>query len=888
MTIAAGVRLGPYEILSPLGAGGMGEVYRARDARLSRDVAIKVLPEAFAADAERLTRFRREAQVLASLNHPHIAAIYGLEESGGVEALVLELVAGETLAERLVSGPLPPEEALEIARQIAEALEAAHEKGIVHRDLKPSNVKRTPEGQVKVLDFGLAKALSIDGPSSDASTSPTLTASATRAGVVVGTAAYMSPEQARGKPVDRRSDIWAFGAVLYEMLTGSRAFSGETVSDTLAAVLKTEPDWSALPAEIPASVRRLLARCLRKDSTRRLRDIGDARLELEDAAGASLEPSSPGPRAAGSHRRPLVIASLLGLAVGAAAAALILYRVARASSPSDMHFTAVTNFSGLEAQPSLSPDGRSVAFVSNREGQYDIWVGLVTGGRLVRITNDPNLEATPRWSPDGATIAYSRLNDSGLFDIWQIPALGGTPRRIVTDAMEPGWSADGRSIVYRNLSTSTIWICDATGSNARAVTQPDAASSAHRSPALSHGGREVAFLQWASGPYGELAVADLQTGRIRTLTHDGALVCSPAWSPDDRFLYFASSRGGAVNVWKIPSAGGNPEQITAGQGDDGDLALSADGSRMVFSTYRQNINIALMDLAAGASEPKPIWLTSDAARGELAPAFSPDGKRIAYFTNRKGAEREGIWVMNADGSNPVPLVVDDYRNTFPRWCRDGQALIFRSRSSGAGKLGEWIRRVAITGGPPRVVTTLAPSSPPTTMPLWAGFQPDVDSRGRILLRNARRRAEIYDSDTKQTQVLEGCVGEAFRWSPDDRRIAYLASPGGADAGLWIYDFRNPPRQIFQGWVVEFAWAGPDELIYAEGRPDLRALLWRVGSDGSGRRSIPVTMPTAAMYWELLPGSGRINVFDVSAGGRRLAFRALEQSEADIGMIEGVR
>jgi TolB protein len=553
-----------------------------------------------------------------------------------------------------------------------------------------------------------------------------------------------------------------------------------------------------------------------------------------------------------------------------------------------MHFTAVTNFSGVEAQPSLSPDGRSVAFVSNREGQYDIWVGLVTGGRLVRITNDPNLEATPRWSPDGTTIAYSRLNDSGLFDIWQIPALGGTPRRVITGAIEPGWSADGRSIVYRNLSTSTVWISDATGSNARAVTQPDSVSRAHRSPALSHDGRRVALLQWTAGPYGELAVADLADGRIRTLTHDGALVSSPAWSPGDRFLYFASSRGGAVNIWKIPSAGGNPEQITAGQGDDGDLALSADGSRMVFSTYRQNINIALMDLAAGASDTKPTWLTSDAARGEMAPAFSPDGKRIAYFSNRKGAEREGIWVMNADGSDAVPLVVDDYQNTFPRWYRDGQALIFRSSRALLGASGDLIRRVALSGGPPQVVMTPSASAPRSPMPLWVGGQADVDSRGRVLWRNARRRGEIYDPETKKTQVLESCVGEAFRWSPDDRRIAYLGLPEGAEAGLWIYDFRNPPRRIFQGWLAQFAWIGPEELVYAEGKPDLRALLWRVRSDGSVRQRIPATIPTAGMYWELIPGSGPGNMLDVSAGGRYLALRALEQSGADIGMIEGVR
>jgi serine/threonine-protein kinase len=261
----------------------MGEVYRARDGKLNRDVAIKVLPEAVAEDVDRLARFQREAQVLASLNHPHIAAIYGLEKSGNLEALVLELVEGETLAERIAAGPLPIDEALAIARQIADALEGAHERGIVHRDLKPANVKVTPDGKVKVLDFGLAKALTGDASSPDQTHSPTLTAAATQAGVVIGTAAYMSPEQARGRPADRRADIWAFGCVLYEMLTGRAPFARDTTSDSMAAILARDPDWAALPRELPAVVERLMRRCLTKDRQHRLRDIGDARLEIEEA-----------------------------------------------------------------------------------------------------------------------------------------------------------------------------------------------------------------------------------------------------------------------------------------------------------------------------------------------------------------------------------------------------------------------------------------------------------------------------------------------------------------------------------------------------------------------------------------------------------------------------
>jgi eukaryotic-like serine/threonine-protein kinase len=323
LTLAPGTRLGPYEILSPLGAGGMGEVYRARDPRLSREVAIKVLPETLSSNSERLARFRREAQMLAALNHSQIAAIYGLEEAGRAEALVLELVEGETLAERIARGPVPLEEALPLARQIAEGLEYAHERGIVHRDLKPANVKVTPEGKVKILDFGLAKALETGGGNPDVSSSPTLTGAATQAGVVIGTAAYMSPEQARGKTVDKRTDVWAFGCVLYEMLSGRKAFEGENVTDTLASLVRDEPDWKALPRSTPPALQRLLERCLAKEATRRLQAIGDARIELEELCAAQRPASSTGAPRIVERRRPSRRVGWVALGVVVLVAALV-------------------------------------------------------------------------------------------------------------------------------------------------------------------------------------------------------------------------------------------------------------------------------------------------------------------------------------------------------------------------------------------------------------------------------------------------------------------------------------------------------------------------------------------------------------------------------------
>ncbi|MGH7715176.1 MAG: serine/threonine-protein kinase, partial [Vulcanimicrobiaceae bacterium] len=326
MTLTAGTKLGTYEIVAPIGAGGMGEVYRAHDSKLGRDVAVKVLPEAFARDGERMARFEREAKVLASLNHPNIATIHGLEDSGATHALVMELVEGPTLADRIAASAIPIDEALRIAKQIADALEYAHERGIVHRDLKPANVKVTPDDAVKVLDFGLAKAIEGDASSMDMANSPTMSRMATMQGVLLGTAAYMSPEQAKAKPVDRRADIWAFGCVLYEMLSGKMAFSGETVTDTLAAVVMKDPDWSLLPAATPARVRVLLQRCLQKDPKQRLRDIGDARISLDEVlsgapelVSSSVAAAAPIPAPFWRRALPWAIASvavLVALAVG--------------------------------------------------------------------------------------------------------------------------------------------------------------------------------------------------------------------------------------------------------------------------------------------------------------------------------------------------------------------------------------------------------------------------------------------------------------------------------------------------------------------------------------------------------------------------------------------
>jgi eukaryotic-like serine/threonine-protein kinase len=886
MGIAAGSKLGQYEIRGDLGAGGMGEVYRARDPRLGREVALKVLPEAFAADAQRLGRLEREAKVLASLNHPNIGSIYGFEDSSGVHALVMELVEGPTLAEQIAQGRIPVDEALPIAKQIAEGLEYAHERGVVHRDLKPANVKITPDGAVKILDFGLARALEGDPAAVDISTSPTLSRMATQAGMILGTAAYMSPEQAKGKTVDRRTDIWAFGCVLFELLTGKRAFDGETVTDVLAAVVRGEPDWSLLPPNTPAPIRNLAQRCLKKEMKQRLQAIGDARIIIEETISggpslfaAGVEGSAQGAVEATALRRVLPWATAAVFAILAAVLAVAYFT--RAPQQTSFHFSTVTNFAGIQAQPALSPDGRSVAFVSNRDGQFNIYVGLISGGRLVQVTNDSNLKVRPAWSPDGTTIAYGRVNQSGVWDIWEVAALGGTPRRLILNATEPAWSPDGHSLAYENAADGALWISGVAGDNAHQVVTPLGGRGRATEPRFSPDGTQIAFISRANGPYGELDVADLNSGKVRRLTDDGALDLSPAWSSDGRDLYFASGRSGTMNLWKIAATGGRAEQITAGEGDDAQLDVSSDGKKIVFSNWRLNTNIARLDLAEKAGQTAKV-LTTDPGRNQVAPVYSPDGKHLAYFSNLKGAENESVWVSNADGSDGVQLVRDNRVNVFPLWSPDSQHVIYHAEAPVI--VGDEYRSAPLSGGVPE---TLLKNVPDRFF--------DVGDDGRLLFRTPEDVITSFDPRDNKTEAL-GTVHETVkmapvRWSPDGRSVAYVVAAKREDdpaAGLWVSDFKNPPRQIFKGWVDWWLVRGPgNDIYFIEAKPDMNGVLCKIGWNGAGLTRTSVAIPMIHSYW-VDPGRNSQDHFTVSPDGRYVAYQAQTVVGANIGMIENVR
>jgi eukaryotic-like serine/threonine-protein kinase len=528
MPVAAGTKLGPYEVLQLLGAGGMGEVYRARDSRLKRDVAVKVLPNNLAYDPQRASRFEREAQLLASLNHPNIASIYGLEESGNVRAFVMELVEGFTLAERIARGPLRLSEALAIARQIAEALEYAHERGIVHRDLKPANIKVAPDDSVKVLDFGLAKALSDDSPLDDISTSPTLTAAATRAGVILGTAAYMSPEQARGRAVDRRTDIWAFGCVMFEMLTGKLAFSGETTTDTLSAVLTKEPDLASLPASTPANIRRLISRCLQKDLKKRLQAIGDARVDIEDQLTARDlgQIADPQPQAvplrSAKSRSKYWSALALAAAVAAVLAASVFALRLNPRLARNQDWTAdMVAGPPVSMDPRISPDGHTLAFQAMVGNVTQVAVSSPDTGNWTLLTHDRQHgfvnEIT--WAPDGSKLYYDRVIAVPA-GIYSIPALGGAERLILDRAGCPQALPDGSLLLIRQDTKSRWQIVHFWPDSQRLEPLPGWVDITTTIPMRSFpDGKEAIFIGTIGDPDSsvELYAMDISTGKTRLL-----------------------------------------------------------------------------------------------------------------------------------------------------------------------------------------------------------------------------------------------------------------------------------------------------------------------------------------------------------------------------------
>ncbi len=831
-----GTTLAHYRINAALGAGGMGEVWRAEDTKLGRQVAVKVLPADFAANPDRLARFEREAKVLASLNHPNIAHLYGLEssvilseaegrvegppdarskirsqqspeisgdpstpaslrdasaqdDSSAVTFLVMELVEGEDLSERIQRGAIPLDEAVPIALQIAEALEAAHEAGIVHRDLKPANIKLTENGVVKVLDFGLAKAWETETGDSSLSLSPTLTRHATLEGVILGTAAYMSPEQAKGKKVDRRADIWAFGVVLWEMLTGTKLFAEETASETLAAVLKDDPDWESLPAETPRRLVELLRRCLQRDPRRRLHDIADGRLDLEDLLSPGADEAEEAAPPSGGPMRWRVAG---GVTAGLAAGLLIsaLWWSARGKSPAPvpiLSFRPVTQFSGLEVQPTLSPDGRFVAYASDSDGDWDIYLMRTSGGNPINLTaGSGETDMQPAFSPDGEKIAFRSERSGG--GIFVMGATGESVVRVTDHGFNPAWTPDGSEFVFSTESVtenplsraieSPLWAVNI----ATRVIRQLAEVTDGVQPSVSPDGKRVAF--WGLLPdtgQRDIWTVGIDGTGVVPVTADAPVDWNPVWSPDGSFLYFSSDRGGSLNLWRVPidqSTGeiqGPPQPITTPSRWSGQTAFSADGSSFVFTSLdrRANLSVIGVDPASG----RPIGLLEPITRGSRSYQWvspSPDGAWIAVATTDG---QEDIWVISRDGLEVRRLTDDPFRDRGVQWSPDGTRIAFYSDRNGKYEL--WAMHPDGSG-----LEQL------TTTDIWVDFGAWSPDGTRITTQLGSQRTVIFDLlgelPTSPTEELppigDGTVLSASAWSPDGRTLLGLAfKPDGSPA-----------------------------------------------------------------------------------------------------------
>jgi eukaryotic-like serine/threonine-protein kinase len=848
---------GSYELQELLGSGGMGEVYRARDTRLGRDVAVKILPSTLTADPERLARFEREARVLAALNHPNIATIYGVEESaeaaGDVSrpAIVMELVDGETLADRIVRSRtgVPCREALAIGRQLVDALDAAHERGIVHRDLKPANIKVTTEGAVKVLDFGLAKTDAADGAGAthvdSLSHSPTVMVTATREGVILGTAAYMSPEQARGRSLDKRADVWAFGCVLYEMLTARRAFAGETVTDILAAVIERDPDWSALPADTPSGVRRLLARCLEKDPKTRLRDIGDARLELDEPVAVAS--SLPGRSDAGPSRRRERLAwgvAAVSFIAAVAALALVLPRApgaVSASAPRIVRTIKVTNTPDQEFGAAIAPDGKWIAYYANANERTDLWVKFLDSGSMLNLTSALKLDLPVRAalggvdiSPDGTAIAFSaRQTTEGnpALDTWVIPApVGGTPRKIAQGIQAPRWSPDGTQLVGMMAGAAagdSIWIVNSDGSSPREVLPRRGARHAHF-PTWSRDGRFIYYIATTLTSHDEPS----EVWRVPVAGGDAAAVIRsnrrgiyPAPLPDASLLFVANPASVDAGVWWQAAREGSPVALSNGVGEHSELYVSPDGRHAL--TTLQELRQSLIRLSVsfdGAPEEhavtsgyagdlypvidvvsqrlgfsslrsgnRNLWLTrvdgseampiTSATALDERPAFSPDGKQIAFVSDR--AQQRGVWVVGVDGGTPRLLAETVVLDTLT-WSPDGKRILFAR----PGPILPELASLSVADGKiDRFATAAAASSPAWSAATGqiAYLEPSAPtatapSRTYLTVIDATGR-RLLPELPKTVTFQNGFVA----WAPDGKRLAAVSVQANLRAAIWIVE-----------------------------------------------------------------------------------------------------
>ncbi len=847
----------------------MGEVYRARDTRLSRDVAIKILPEIFTADPDRRARFQREARLLASLNHPHIGAIYGVEDRNGIQGLVLELVEGQTLGARLHAGPLPVPEALTIARQIAEALEAAHDKGIVHRDLKPANITITRDGVVKVLDFGLAKARA-DHSTPDLSDSPTATMTGTREGVILGTAPYMSPEQARGTPVDKRSDIWAFGCVLWEMLTGRKPFAGETVPDTIAAILNREPDWHGLPTGIPPGATRLLHRCLQKDPKRRLHDIVDARLEIEDALesppAVAASPRRPG-RGVRWRRISIVALIAVSLAAIAAAVAIFLRRAPDATTPTRLSvFTPGLISPQLSA--TISPDGHQLAFVSTGgSGKLMLWIRALDALEA-RVLPGTENAAHPFWSPDGRLIGFQADGK-----IRTVEVAGGAVQTLADSPIRAGatWGRDGAILfIPRGGELATV---PAGGGPISMVISREISRGTAMWPHFLPDGRHFLYVSSGSTP-------DERGVYVGSLdSKDTKQVLQSEFKAAYASGYLLFVRGETVMAQPFDlerlEVTGQPSRVADGvwgaaAARQASFSVSQTGVLAYVNAASSHTQLTSFDRAGRRLGP-----VGPSARYAGSPQLSPSGRRVAITRDRH------IWLLDMDGQSTSRITFGPLADNTPVWSPDGNRLAFLSNRPPQG----WrVYVVSASGGGSEELLFEAGS---------IGLLQDWSSDGRFLVYTAGGKQSSSDlwllplvGDRRPRPFLETAFNKVqAQISPDTRWIAYTSYESGNDE-VYVQSFPEPgsKRQVSIGGGVQPRWRQDSkELFYLALDQQLMAVPLEGGTTFEPGTATPLFKTRSLPHGS--QSIGLATLYDVSPDGQRfVSYGAPEEMGPPITVV----
>jgi eukaryotic-like serine/threonine-protein kinase len=854
MALSPGARLGAYEILAPLGAGGMGDVYRALDITLDREVAIKVLPDAFAQHPDRLARFEREARLLASLSHPNIAVVHALHHVDNVYYLQMELVRGETLADRIARSPLPLKEALQIFRQVAEALEAAHGHSMVHRDLKPANIMITPQGLVKILDFGLAKIVSTDDSRAPLTQGPTRTPAPTEAGIIIGTANYMSPEQARGDPVDRRTDIWAFGCIMHEAVAGRRAFQGRTPSDTIAAILKEEPDWTALAAAAPPRLHVLIKRCLQKDPHLRLHDIADARIEIDemlrDPLGAQLTlPPIASHRASSVRNRALLLgAAAVLVAVSLATGVPRWVAGAGGSGPAKAMARLMITLPGGQALErgrftpvALSPDGTHLVYVAAQDGgQTHLYVR-----RIDEIETRPLAATegatTPFFSPDGRWIGFY-----GGGALKKMSLAGGVPLTIADTP--PVWSASwaGDRIVFATtLAASGLWTVPADGGEPQPLTMPGPDDSQHGYPQILPDGAHVLFS--VLRPRGwQAALLTLATSEWR-LIGDGRTIGEGAQYLSTGHLVYMQAGGLVATRFEPPRGGATRSEPTRFGLDEPPIPLMERVETSRFGGAYFAIAARAGSLVYLSASPKAASRTLlrvdregratavlDAHLGYEHPVFSPDGQRVAVtIASEAGSD---IWIIDLKRGGTRTRFTTGNTSAFPVWSADGLRLAFQSATRGPWNLfwrpaDQSAEPAPILGAsvrPPSVWPSLIEGLLPGSLPTLSGANPQFPTSwapGQAGLAfherktNGERDIWVTDRDGGASPFLRTASDELFpRFSPDGRWLAYVSNESGANE-VYVQPFPGPGEK----WIVsneggtDPVWArNGHELFYRQG------------------------------------------------------------------------